>query len=300
MRKVVVCGLGAVGLTFAVRLNRCADVDLKILLDKDRFEKYKLNKPVFNGVEQDFEYIIPEQIQNGVDLIIISTKSNGLDSAISCIKNSVEKNTRIISLINGIASEEKIKSAYPQAKILRSYFIGHSAVRENYSVTQDGVAKIVVEKDDVIEEIFKKSGIDYLFPNDIEYSMWVKFALNLFSNQVSAILNMTFGEMKNNKNFLLFAKQIIKETKEIARAKGVKNLENFEQDSLLALSKMCDEGKTSMLQDILAKRETEVDIFAGEVIRLGKIYNIPTPCNQILYDLIKIKEENNEHSIHSR
>ena len=54
---------------------------------------------------------------------------------------------------------------------------------------------------------------------------------------------------------------------------------------------MCDEGKTSMLQDILAGRKTEVEIFAGEIIRLGKKFNLPTPYNQVLYDLIKIVEE---------
>ena len=54
-----------------------------------------------------------------------------------------------------------------------------------------------------------------------------------------------------------------------------------------------------MLQDILAKRPTEVDIFAGEIIRLGKEYKVSTPYNQVLYDLIKIEEEKNEHSIHT-
>ena len=54
-----------------------------------------------------------------------------------------------------------------------------------------------------------------------------------------------------------------------------------------------------MYQDILAKRPTEVDIFAGEIIRLGEKHGIKTPCNQVLYDLIKIEEERNEHSIHT-
>ena len=67
-----------------------------------------------------------------------------------------------------------------------------------------------------------------------------------------------------------------------------------------AINVMCDEGKTSMHQDILAKRNTEVDIFAGEIIRLGRKHGVLTPYNQVLYDLIRIKEEDNEHSIHSR
>ena len=132
--------------------------------------------------------------------------------------------------------------------------------------------------------------IDYSIPDDIDYAMWLKFSFNTFANPLSAILNMTFGELKNNKNFINFAKNIIAEVKQIAEKKGVNNLENLEKDAIESLSKMCDEGKTSMLQDILAKRPTEIDIFCGEIIRLGKLYGIGTPYNKVLYDLIKIKE----------
>ena len=120
--------------------------------------------------------------------------------------------------------------------------------------------------------------------------MWLKFTLNLFSNQTSAILNLTFGEMKNNQRFIEFAKKIIKEVESIAKQKNIQGLENLEADALYALSKMCDEGKTSMLQDVLANKKTEVDIFAGEIIKLGKELGVATPYNQVLYDLIKIKE----------
>ena len=78
--------------------------------------------------------------------------------------------------------------------------------------------------------------------------------------------------------------------KMIAEKKGIDNLENLEKDALQALSQMSDDGKTSMLQDILACRKTEVEIFAGEILRLGKLFNVSTPYNQVLYDLIKIKE----------
>ena len=114
-----------------------------------------------------------------------------------------------------------------------------------------------------------------------------------------AILNLNFGELKNNHTFIDFAKNIISEVRLIAEKKGIKNLENLESDSIKSLEKMCNDGKTSMLQDILAKRPTEIDIFSGEIIKLGIEYNIQTPYNQVLYDLIKIKEKANEHSIYT-
>ena len=296
MTNVILCGLGAVGLTYAVKLkDKCV---LKILVDETRLKRYREKPLLFNGEEQDFDYILPDDSFNP-DLIIITVKSQGLESVIAQINNYVKPDVRIISLINGISSEDKIKKAYPFSKVLKSYFIGHSAVRMGNSVTQDGVGEIVIEHDDFVEEFFKKAGIKYSIPYDINYSMWLKFTLNLFSNQTSAILDMTFGELKQNKHFLEFAKKIVNEVRQIAEKRGVLGLENLEKDSLLALSKMCDEGKTSMHQDIIAKRPTEVDIFAGEIIQLGKKYGIETPYNNVLYDLIKIAEEKNEHSVYS-
>ncbi|UCD99001.1 MAG: hypothetical protein JSV42_19020, partial [Chloroflexota bacterium] len=63
------------------------------------------------------------------------------------------------------------------------------------------------------------------------------------------------------------------------------------------LEKLDPQGKTSMLQDIEAGRTTEVDIFAGKVMELGKTFRITTPINEFLYHAIKVVEtgiENNQ------
>lgn len=297
MANVLICGLGAVGLTYAVRFrDKC---NLRILVDKERYERYMNSKPVFNGFEQNFEYVLPDEMAFKADLIIIATKFQGLESAVKNIKNFVGSNTRIISLLNGISSEEIISRSYPDARVLKSYFIGHSAVRSGNSVTQDGVGEIVMEYDRAATEILDECGINYSIPEDIDYALWLKFTMNIFSNQTSAVLKMTFGELKRNKKFREMARKIIREVRQIAEVRGIKNLENLESDAMAALDRMCDEGKTSMHQDILAGRKTEVDMFAGEVIKLGNEYGIPTPYNQVLYDLIKIEEKNNEYSFHT-
>lgn len=298
MKKVIICGLGAVGMTYACKLkDKCI---LKVLADKERVKRYIDNPPEFNYETVNFEYILPDEENFKADLIIVATKAQGLDSAIQMLQNFIYENTIIISLLNGISSEKKILEHFPHTTVLKSYFIGHSAVRDDNSVTQDGIGEIVIENNPKIIEFFQQIGINYSTPNNIDYSMWLKFTMNIFSNQTSAILKMNFGELKHNKAFIEFAKKIIAEVKSIAKKSGVQSLENLEHDALLALSKMCDDGKTSMHQDILAGRKTEVDIFAGEVIKLGKTYGIPTPYNQVLYDLIKIEEERNEHRVYTR
>lgn len=291
MEKVIICGLGAIGLTYACKLkNFC---ELKILADKNRIEKYKKNKPQFNGEEINLEYISPSDNYDA-DLIIMSTKASGLSDGIKYIKNFVRENTIILSLLNGVSSEEQIAKVYGKDKILYSYFIGHSAVRVGNSVTQDGIGKIVFGGEEKntrrLEAFFKKCNIDYEIPDDIIYSLWLKFGLNVYLNQSSAIMGLTMGDMKRNPYFISFAKKLLNETKLVAQKSGVKNLENFEKDALNAINLMCDEGKTSMYQDILAKRKTEVDIFAGEIIRRGKKFGVNTPYNEVIYNIIKILE----------
>ena len=295
IEKVLLCGLGAVGLTYACKLKDVCE--LKILADQARIERYTKNPPELNNEKISLNYITPDKTWTP-DLIIITTKAQALNTVLEYIENFVSDKTTIISLINGISSEKIITEKYGKDKVLHSYFIGHSAVRENNKVFQDGVGKIVFgspykenrSKVDVLADFFRENSIDYEIPEDIIYSLWLKYTLNAFSNQASAIMNLTFGEMKTD-IFKNFARKIINEVILIAKAEGVQNAEMLEQDALKALSNMVDNGKTSMLQDIMAKRKTEVDIFAGEILRLSKKYKITTPYNQVMYDMIKILEE---------
>lgn len=287
IKNVIICGLGALGLTYA---NKLKDVcNLKILADSNRIEKYKKNIPTLNGCNLELDYITPDEKWE-CDLIIIAVKSLGLDSAIEYIKNFVGKNTIIISLVNGISSEDKISTFYPKAKVLRSYFIGHSAMRQGQNVLQDGVGKIVLEKNFVIETFFKKNNIDYENFEDILYSQWLKLGVNIVLNQLTAIYECTVGDLRKRKDYRNIAISLLTEVKEIAHACGINNLDNYELQVLDSAKLVADDGKTSMYQDMVAKRKTEVDIFSGEIIKLGKIYGILTPWNEKIYSLIKEKE----------
>ena len=289
IKKVMICGLGALGLTYA---NKLKDVcDLKILANKERIEKYKIQIPTLNNKKFDLDYITPEKNWTP-DLIIISTKSTGLNSALKYLKNFVQNNTIIISLINGISSEEIISKTYPQAKVLRSYFIGHSAIRKENKTTQDGVGKMVFEPNSDLENFFKTNNIDYEVTNDIIYSQWIKLGVNIILNEPSAIYKCTVGELRKHNDYLTLTQCLLKEVKEVAQAYGIKNLENYEKEVLKSANLISNDGKTSMYQDVIAKRKTEIDIFSGEIIKLGKKYGIETPNNQKIYNDIKQIEKN--------
>lgn len=282
IENVLICGLGAIGSIYADKIKGA-----KILVDSDRLERYKKNPTTFNGKVMELDYILPDD-EFKADLIIIATKYDGLADAVENIKNFVGENTLILSLLNGVTSEKFIAERYGAEKIVYSYFIGHSAVREGRNITQDGVNTIVMGTNERIRKYFDKVGINYEIPDDIIRSMWLKFMLNVSSNQTTALMRLTFGEMLSNKKCMEFVVNVMKEVQTIAHAEGVRNTETMIDDALEALKMMCPEGKTSMLQDVEAGRKTEVDMFAGVMIELGQKHNIPTPYNKVLKELIEI------------
>ena len=112
--------------------------------------------------------------------------------------------------------------------------------------------------------------------------------LNVAANQATAILRLTFGEMLANDKCMEFAINLMKEVQAVAKAEGVRNTDIMIEETIENLHKMIPEGKTSMLQDVEAGRKTEVDMFAGTVVRMGKKYGIATPYNKTIKELIEI------------
>lgn len=295
IKNVLICGIGAVGSIYADKIQNFSPENLKILVNKERLERYTRNPVVFNGKELKFDYVLPESTGFKADLIIIATKYDGLNDAVRNIKNFVHDDTVILSLLNGVTSEEIIAREYGWEKLLLAYFIGHSAMREGRFITQDGIGTIVFGSktsdkinENRVKEFFIKAGIDYEIPEDMEHALWLKYMMNVSTNQPSAILRMTFGDMNANDKFLDFAKKIMKEVQAVAKAEGVKNTEIMIDEAMQALSMMIPEGKTSMLQDVLAQRKTEVEMFAGTMIEFGRKHNIPVPYNEFMYEMFSI------------
>lgn len=302
IKNVLLCGLGAVGTIYADKIQRFNPDNFRALVDRKRLERYKVNPIIFNGIQLDFNYSLPEDTDFKADLILIATKYSGLDEAVRNIENFVKEDTVILSLLNGVTSEDIIAAVYGWDKVLYSYFIGHSAIRTGNKIVHDDVNTIVFGSDKNINEnvlrvkkYFDTAGINYKIPEDIRHSLWLKYMLNVCANQTTAILRMTFGEMLENKHFMQLAVNIMKEVQAVAKAEGVNNTESMIDETLRHLQLMIPDGKTSMLQDVEAGRKTEVDMFAGTMIQFGKKHSIPTPYNCMINEFIDIIHENQFH-----
>ena len=292
IKNVLICGIGAVGSIYADKIQNYAPESLRVLVDEERYKRYIKNPIIFNGRELNFNYILPDDKSFKADLIIIATKYDGLHDVINNIENFVYDDTVILSLLNGVTSEKIVAETYGRDKLLYSYFIGHSAVRTGRLVIHDDVNTIVYgsENSDDFENVqrvkkyFDNAGINYSIPDDIIHSLWLKYMLNVAANQATAILRLTFGEMLANDKCMEFAINLMKEVQAVAKAEGVRNTDIMIEETIENLHKMIPEGKTSMLQDVEAGRKTEVDMFAGTVVRMGKKYGIATPYNKTIKD----------------
>lgn len=303
IKNVLICGIGAIGSIYADKIHKKFPENLKILVDKKRFDRYQKYPIIFNGEELKLNYTLPENKDFKADLIIIATKFDGLNDAIKNIKNFVAENTVILSLLNGVTSEKIIAETYGDEKLLYSYYIGNSAVRKKNIITHDGFCRIVFGAKETnknverVREFFENAGIDYEIPDDIIHSLWQKYLLNVSVNQASAILRMSFGQMQNNSKFRIFMQNIMLEVVAIARAYGVKNTETLLEEATKSFDLISPEGKTSMMQDIESGRKTEVKMFAQTIVELGEKYNIQTPYNMVLLQMFEIIHENIDNGV---
>jgi len=303
INNVYISGLGAVGCVYASLIHDTKSASLSVIADSDRIKRYSDNGITINGGKYSFNYVAPDNRGNGpADLILIAVKQHNLAESIDAIKNFVGNDTIILSLLNGITSEDIIGEVYGREKILHSFVVATDAVREGTVVKFSNSGRIVFgsekgskenSKVEAVKELFDRSGISYVVPDDITREQWWKFMMNVGINQVSAILRAPYGVFHDTVEAQELLRMASMEVLAIAEKKGIQLTDNDIKEHLEVFRKLSPAGKTSMFQDVEAGRKTEVEIFSGAVIDLGKQYGIPTPVNDILFRMIRTIEQMN-------
>ncbi|NIQ38072.1 MAG: hypothetical protein GTN81_05735 [Proteobacteria bacterium] len=122
----------------------------------------------------------------------------------------------------------------------------------------------------------------------VDFTTWIA---NVGINQVSAILGVPYGVFQRSPEARELMESAMREAMNIAKAVKVDLIEEDIRNWYSFLMQLSPEGKTSMVQDVEAKRKTEVEMFAGKVIELGERYGIQTPVNETLFRTIKEIEQ---------
>lgn len=279
-------GLGAIGSVYAVAFAK-AGVSLRVALDAGRLTRYREMGVIFNGARYDFDFYTPSSEDESADLVIIAVKSAGLERALELIRPIVGERTQILPLLNGITSEEICAAKYGWSRVVYGYFIGHTATRYGNEIHQDGHYRTyfgefstnLTPRIKAIKLLFDKADIPYKIPEDMIASLWQKFIINIGMNQATAILRCTYGHLQSSQAAHDYMVALMDEAAQVAGAEGIADSAAMVEKAVSLLATLSPEDGSSMYQDVMSGRPTEVDIFADTVCALGAKHGISTPYN---------------------
>ncbi len=253
-----------------------------------------------NDKQYLFSVIRPEKVSEPADLVLVALKHQHLPEAAHDIRKCVGEHTTILSVMNGLDSEECFASLYGPEKMVYAVSVGIDAVREGNSVEFSNQGKIVFGEAEntvlsgkvrQVQELFDRAGILYETPPDMIRILWWKFMINVGINQASAILGSPYGVFQQSKDAQALMESAMREAMAVAAASNVNLTKEDLANWYTFLHTLSPLGKTSMLQDVEARRKTEVEMFAGKVVELGKTYQIDTPVNLTFLRTIKAMED---------
>lgn len=300
IKNVSIIGLGALGILFGNMLSKkMPKKNLRIIADRERITRYQDEGIYCNGERCDFNYVTPEAHCEPADLLIFSVKFTGLEEAVADVKNHVGPGTVIISLLNGISSESVIGAGYGNEKILYCVAQGMDAVKSRNKLTYHNTGMlcfgepqpgVISSRVDDIAGFFDGTGIPYEIRTDMSKHMWGKFMLNVGVNQTAAVYGCNYGGLQKEgplRDIMILA---MREAILLSVKEGVNLTEKDLEYWIGVMAPLNPDGKPSMQQDTESRRKSEVGLFAGAILSLGKKHGVPTPVNQMLYDRISAIE----------
>ena len=301
IQSVAVLGAGAVGSYVIWGLSHKKDIRLGVIAEGERADRLKKGGCRINDEVYRPEVWSPQEAED-VDLLIVSLKYGSLPKALESIKTIVGEHTTVMSLMNGVDSEELIAEQVGDDRVLRSLIKVASHKEENgYYFNPETTLGIIFGelaapfdsgKVQAIESLFADTGIHFRSTEFIREEIWGKFRLNVCNNLPQAILGAGVGCYSDSTHMKAISDGLRRELEQIALAKGIdmsKMAGTSGRGSAVPAS-----ARYSTLQDLDAGRHTEIDMFSGALMRMGKELGIPTPYNEYTYHMIKALEEKND------
>lgn len=301
IKKVAVLGAGAVGSYVIWGLSSRNDIELGVIAEGERAERLKQNGCTINGKIYHPKVWNPGET-DAVALLIVALKYGSLSAALESIQKATTENTVIMSLMNGVDSEEIIAEKVGAEHLLPAVIkVASHKEEDGYHFDPETTIGIIFgeltapydsDRIRAIEELFKDTGIHFRATEYAREEMWSKFRLNVCNNLPQAILGAGVGCYRDSVHMKAISDGLKGELEAIAQAKGI-DLSKTEASSGRG-SAVPPSARYSTLQDLDAGRHTEIDMFSGTLIRMGKELGIPTPYNEYTYHMIKALEEKND------
>jgi 2-dehydropantoate 2-reductase len=285
--RIILFGTGAMASLFAVRLSRVAPAtllgtwseaiavirDKGILLEDSQGSQRAQVKADYLGTAQET-----------ADLVIVLVKSWQTADVAAYLPGYLNPGGIAISLQNGMGNLELLgRIACPGSTAEGATLLGPGRVRAG------GSGPTHLLGPEWVVDLFRRAGFETYGcrPEEAQSLLWGKLCVSCGINALTALLRIRNGELLERPNVSDLMIQAARECAEVARAKGIKLPFADAAAKVTEVAKRTANNKSSMLQDMIRGAPTECDAINGAVVAEGRALRIPTPVNDILWQLVQ-------------
>ena len=293
--RVCVVGCGAVGSLFAAHLAGVAEV-WAYDLQRDHVDAINEGGLRISGVS-DLVANVRATADAGeippCEYGIVATKSMHTEPAIAATAPVFEAGA-VCSVQNGVGNEELI--APHVARVIRGTTFPAGHLVEPGHVVQDTGGKTwigpfepkpaAMDEVERLAEALSEGGMETIAMPDSRGAQWTKLIFNAASNPVGALTGLPHGWACERGDIRELVRGLVAEGRAVADALGVE-LDSDPDELIDHATRVAHDHKASMLQDVEARRPTEVDFLNGGISRFGREQGIETPLNDALWALVK-------------
>jgi 2-dehydropantoate 2-reductase len=224
-----------------------------------------------------------------MDIILITVKGYDLMEAATSMKDHIKENTIILAPLNGADIQEKLRIKVHAGIILPSCVYISSYIEEPGVVRTGKPGKIIFGKDPSYPDytphelfaLFQKSSIDYEWKEDANPAIWEKYIFIASFSLISAYYHRTLGEILEESSLKREVIAIMNEIDSIASKRKIQLPDGIVDLSLKKATMFPPDTQTSLQRDISQKKgKSELELFGGTIIELGRKVGIPTPTTR--------------------
>ncbi|MGU3374788.1 ketopantoate reductase family protein [Chryseobacterium sp. M5A1_1a] len=308
-KHIVVVGLGGVGGYFGFKINQVNETSEKYTVSfvarGETYNKVKENGLILLSPEHSDSRTHPNRIEQNIsdiknpDLVLICVKEYDLENVCKQLAEVIHKDTILLPMMNGADIYDRIRKVIPDHVILPTCIYVASHIKERGTVEHKGkTGKMIAGRDpehfssnvEWVTELLQESKIDFDFKDNSLTDIWTKFIFIASFGLVTAKHNSSIGTVCTDEEQKHEATEIMKEIKLIAGKKEIHLQEDIIEKTFEKASTFPFETPTSLQLDIHSgKKDNELELFAGAVLKYGSELNISTPFTQKIYNEIKEK-----------
>lgn len=300
--KIAVVGPGALGCLLAGLLKAKTKEDVW-LIDNSPERAKRINKDGIriegmSSVSAAIDISADPKEVGPCDLVFVCVKSYSTDDACKDIKPLVSEKTFVLTLQNGIGNVQVLNDHFGPERVIAGV-TNHGA-----TLIGPGYVRHAGRGDTVIgmyngrvlgpvrdaANILTKCGFDARVSKDIDSVIWSKLVINVGINAISGITRLRNGMLIKCDAPREIMRSAVQEAMKIVKRKRIKLIYDDPIQKLEMVCKATAANSSSMLQDVLSSKRTEIDYINGVITRQGRALSIPTPVNEVLINLIKTIE----------